>query len=97
MDPKSDEGIFLGYSTNGRAYRVFSSRTSIMMESINVIVDDHHEEANVTYDVETFFETPLKRLQKLMTQILPPQSLNQNHPTKNLPSKFRKIILKNLS
>src|ERR1051325_8166923 len=57
MDPKSDEGIFLGYSSNSRAYRVFNSRTKVMMESINVIVDDHHEETNVPYDVETFFET----------------------------------------
>jgi len=27
MDPKSDEGIFLGYSTNSRAYRVYNSKT----------------------------------------------------------------------
>ena len=39
MDPKSDEGIFLGYSTNSRAYRVFNSRTNVLMESINVVVD----------------------------------------------------------
>src|ERR1043165_9314652 len=57
MDSKSDEGIFLGYSTNSRAYRVFNSRTKVMMESINVIADDHHEETNVPYDVETLFET----------------------------------------
>ena len=40
MDPKSDKGIFLGYSINRRAYRVFNSRTKVMMESINVIIDD---------------------------------------------------------
>ena len=40
MDPKSDEGIFLGYSTNNRAYRVFNSIIKIMIESINVVVDD---------------------------------------------------------
>jgi len=34
MDPKSDEGIFLGYSTNNRAYRVFNSKTEIVIESI---------------------------------------------------------------
>ena len=28
-----------------------------MMESINVIVDDQHQENNVPYDVETVFET----------------------------------------
>lgn len=40
MDPKSDEGIFLGYYTNNRAYRVFNSRTKVMMDSINVVMDD---------------------------------------------------------
>jgi len=39
MDPKSDEGIFLGYSTNSRAYRVFNSKTETVMESINVVID----------------------------------------------------------
>ena len=40
FDAKSDEGIFLGYSTNIRAYRVFNKRTKTVMESINVEVDD---------------------------------------------------------
>jgi hypothetical protein len=40
FDTKSDEGIFLGYSTNSRAYRVFNKRTETVMESINVIVVD---------------------------------------------------------
>ena len=44
MDPKSDEGIFLGYSTNNIAYRVFNSRTKVMMEYINVVVDDNTSE-----------------------------------------------------
>jgi hypothetical protein len=35
FDTKSDEGIFLGYSTNSRAYRVLNKRTETMMESIN--------------------------------------------------------------
>jgi hypothetical protein len=40
FDTKSDEGLFLGYSTNSRAYRVYNKRTETMMESINVVVDD---------------------------------------------------------
>ncbi|CAJ2635655.1 unnamed protein product [Trifolium pratense] len=44
MDPKSDEGIFLGYSTNSRAYRVYNNRTKTMMESINVVIDDTSSE-----------------------------------------------------
>src|SRR3954463_2123621 len=56
MDPKSDEGIFLGYSTNSRAYIVFNSRTKTIMESINVVVDDVHNQADVTEDVGTFWD-----------------------------------------
>jgi len=40
MDPKSDEEIFLGYSTNSRAYRVFNTITKSIMKSINVVIDD---------------------------------------------------------
>jgi len=46
FDPKSDEGIFLGYSTNSRAYKVFNKRTETVMESINVIIDDEEIEAS---------------------------------------------------
>ena len=40
FDAKSNEGIFLGYSTTSRAYRVFNKRTKTVMESINVEIDD---------------------------------------------------------
>ena len=40
FDAKSDEGIFLGYSTTSRAYRIFNKRTKAVMESINVEIDD---------------------------------------------------------
>ncbi|RVW15001.1 Copia protein [Vitis vinifera] len=37
---KSEEGIFLGYSSKSRAYRVYILSSKCMVESINVIVDD---------------------------------------------------------
>ena len=40
FDAKSDEGIFLGYSTTSLAYRIFNKRTKTVMESINVKIDD---------------------------------------------------------
>ena len=40
FDAKSDEGIFLGYFTSSRAYRVYNKRTKTVMESINVKIDD---------------------------------------------------------
>jgi len=45
FDPKSNEGIFLGYSTNSRAYWVFNKRIETVMESINVIIEDKEVEA----------------------------------------------------
>lgn len=43
MNPKSDEGTLLGYSTNSRAYMVYKNRTKTMMESINIAIDDTPE------------------------------------------------------
>ena len=40
FDAKSDEEIFLGYSTNSKAYRVFNKRTLVVKESILVIFDE---------------------------------------------------------
>lgn len=40
FDKKSDEAIFLRYSMNRRAYRVFNKRILMMKESINVASDD---------------------------------------------------------
>ncbi|XP_022870546.1 uncharacterized protein LOC111389800 [Olea europaea var. sylvestris] len=40
FESKSDEGIFLGYSRNSRAFRVYNLRTRVVIESINVVIDD---------------------------------------------------------
>ena len=37
FDSKADEGIFLGYSTSSKAYRVFNRRTLVVKESIYII------------------------------------------------------------
>ena len=43
FDSKSDQGVFLGYSNNSRAYRVYNMRTQIVMEPANVVVGDHND------------------------------------------------------
>ena len=40
FDARSDEGIFIGYSTSSKAYRVYSKRTKIVEESIHVVFDE---------------------------------------------------------
>ena len=52
FDAKSDEGIFFGYSTTSRAYRVFNKRTKTVMESINVVIDDAITNVEINDDGE---------------------------------------------
>nr|GFC12351.1 integrase, catalytic region, zinc finger, CCHC-type, peptidase aspartic, catalytic [Tanacetum cinerariifolium] len=40
MKEKGDECIFVGYSTQSRAYRVFNKRTRVIVESIHVNFDE---------------------------------------------------------
>jgi hypothetical protein len=54
FDPKSDEGMFLGY-TNNRAYRVFNKRTEIVMESINVVINDEEVGASTLSPKNPFY------------------------------------------
>ncbi|GKB07831.1 putative ribonuclease H-like domain-containing protein [Tanacetum coccineum] len=39
FDGKADEGFFVGYSTNSKAFRVFNSRTMIVEENLHVECD----------------------------------------------------------
>ena len=52
FDAKSDEGIFLGYSTTSQAYRVFNKRTKTVMESINVKIYDDIAKVEMVDDGE---------------------------------------------
>ena len=40
FDAKADEGIFLGYSTSSKAYRIFNKSSLIVEESIHIVFDE---------------------------------------------------------
>ena len=40
FDPKSYEGVFLGYSQNSKAYIILNKETLIVEESLNVMFDE---------------------------------------------------------
>lgn len=50
FEAKSDLGIFLRYLNNNRAYRVYNLRTSIVLESINMAIDDSSATIMVEFD-----------------------------------------------
>ncbi|KAK1550932.1 hypothetical protein Q3G72_027164 [Acer saccharum] len=82
FDAMSDDGIFIGYALNNRAYRVFNLKTQSVMESSNVVIDynrlktSNHEEEVVVVDDSPFekvVETPTDRrsnLNEKNTQLL---------------------------
>jgi len=40
FDPRSDEAIFLRYSSHNKAYKVFNKRTTCVEESVHVLFDE---------------------------------------------------------
>ena len=40
FDPRSDEGMFLGYSLKSKAFRCFNYRTKTIVECANVRIDE---------------------------------------------------------
>ncbi|XP_070020009.1 uncharacterized protein [Nicotiana sylvestris] len=42
FDAKSDKGIFLGYSSQRKAYKIYNKRTQCVEESVHVIFDESY-------------------------------------------------------
>ena len=40
FDAKTDEGIFLGYATSSKSYRVFNKRSLVVEESMHIVFDE---------------------------------------------------------
>ena len=59
FDSRSDEGIFMGYSSTSKAYRVYNKRTMKVIETVNVVIDESSDSS---------FE---KGIEKLTKEILP--------------------------
>ncbi|KAL0546255.1 hypothetical protein IC582_016161 [Cucumis melo] len=55
-DARSEQGIFLRYSQNSRAYRVYNNRSDSVMERINVVINDLNSAIKQMNDEED--ETP---------------------------------------
>ena len=52
--------VFLGYSSNSRAYRVHNLRTQTIMELINVVIDDYNDVLGVPSEDEIYNPTNKK-------------------------------------
>ena len=61
FDLRSDEGIFLGYSSTSKANRVYNKRTMKIMETVNVVIDESSDSSSQ------------KGIEELPKEILPPE------------------------
>ena len=52
FDSRSDEGIFLGYSTTSKTYRVYNKRTMKVMEIVNVVIDESSDSGSEKFGEE---------------------------------------------
>ena len=62
FDSRSDEGIFLGYSSTSKAYQVYNKRTMKVMEIVNVVIDESSDSSSE------------KGIEELPKEILPPET-----------------------
>ena len=86
FDAKSDQAIFLGYSSTSKAYRVYNLRMNSMEESIHVKFNEYPKSKEIReYEEEKILESS-KRLAKLEIQKCVgegssmPQSQNHEKP-----------------
>lgn len=59
FDTRSDDGIFVGYSTKNCACEVYNTRTKTIVESINVTTDDLPGDNN-SFEEEASDELPVQ-------------------------------------
>jgi len=58
FDSKADEGIFLGYSLHGHAYRVYNRRIMLFEESMNIAFDETNQNMQESPKMDADDEVP---------------------------------------
>ena len=74
FDSRSDEGIFLGYSSTSKAYRVYNKRTMKVMETVNVVINESSDSSSE------------KGIEELTKEILPPEPIVVQEIVKQEPA-----------
>ena len=73
FDSRSNEGIFLRYSSTSKAYWVYNKRTMKVMETMNVVIDESSDSSFEKFSEEIpkrFFLSSLGKFKKLLNKSL---------------------------
>ncbi|XP_057720282.1 uncharacterized protein LOC130934762 [Arachis stenosperma] len=68
FDPKTHEGIFLGYSTDSKAYRLYNKNSKTVKETMHVTFYESNSVPSVCIDDSPGFEAKLPKITKSVTQ-----------------------------
>ena len=71
FDSHSDEGIFLGYSSMSKAYRLYNKKTMKVMEIVNVVIDKSSNSGSEKFSKEIpkeILPPELRKIQEIVEQ-----------------------------
>ena len=77
FDSRGDEGIFLGYSSTSKAYRVYNKRTMKVRETMNIVID---ESSYLGFE---------KGIEEFPKEILPPEPKQSQEIIEQEPAIFK--------
>ena len=86
FDAKSDEGIFLGYSSISKAFRIFNKRTLVIEESIHVVFNEVSEVKKNDLDDDLNFD-----VLNLNESLSPSSNLDASSFETSLPKEWKYI------
>ena len=79
FDPKSDVGIFLGYSNSSKAYRVYNKRTLVVEESMHVTFDESNPSSTEKVVVDDNAEEEQQEEASNDNQEVAPHGIQEEH------------------
>ena len=87
FNAKSDDGIFLGYSSRSKAYRIYNKRTSTIEESMHVEFDENFENV-IEPSIEEEEKTSLEHIEdeEPLVESTPLVDPSLPHVWKEIPS-----------
>ena len=94
FDPKSDKGIFIGYSNRSKAYRVFNLRTNTIEETLHVSFDENFKEVDQINDEDDLVISNHESVDASNETFHPNKKIRllKDHPVENVLGDIQSVV-----